>query len=138
MKNFLVISVVVGVLVPHLLLGALPTDLHVQYDRDGGLYPERTHIDLSTNGGVYQHYYNGVEQKVNFSVSQKEMNTVYTTLRWYFFSTIKTKTKEVYDRGGDSISLIIGTNVITKSNLGQSFITGALSRLRYYPISNTI
>lgn len=138
MKNIFAALISVGLLVPNLLLAALPADLRFQYDRDGGLYPERTHIDLSIKGGVYQHFYNGVEQKVNFSVSQKEMNSLYNTFRWYFFNSIKIKTQEAYDRGGDSVTLVIGASTVTKSNTGQSFINGALSRWRYNQIAGSI
>jgi hypothetical protein len=139
MKNLFTLVVLIGLLLPNVLLAALPSDLHFQYDRDGGLYPESTHIDLSLNGGVYQHFFNGTEQKVFFSVSEKEMNSLNNTFRWYFFNSINTKTKnDVYDRSGDSISMVIGAKNITKSNTGKSYINGTLSRWRYTRIANAI
>lgn len=138
MNKFLISIFFLSVFIPAVSLAALPADLHFQYDRDGGIYPERTHVDLSVNGGVYQHYYNGVEQKVNFSVTQKEMNSLYNTFKWYFFKTIKIKIQETYDRGGDSLSWITGTDVVTKSNLGKSYINGALSRWRYDHIASAV
>ena len=66
------------------------------------------------------------------------MNSLYNSFRWYFFSSIKTKTQEAYDRGGDSVTLVTKTGTTTKSNTGQSFINGALSRWRYNQIASSI
>lgn len=125
-----------GVFLAIPVLAAAP--LSISYEYSQGLAPAGTSLFLQAGTATYQEWSDDKRVRVNFSVSQKEMDSLYSNLRWYSFSGIETSKIKAYDRGGDSVTLVANNKTTTKSNAGQSTIKGAFSKWRYEKIVNNL
>ncbi len=107
------------------------TPLSISYDYDYGLFSGGKSFYLQAGSAVYRERQGDTNIEVNFSVSAKEMNSLYSMTKLYNFSGIKTKSIKAYDRGGDTVKVTAGGRTVTKSNAGQSIVDGEFSRIRY-------
>lgn len=125
----LVLALVVGFFWVGPALAAAPVSISYEYNY--GLIGGGREFLLKSGTAVYRERQGDTNIEVNFPVTTKEINSLYSMTRLYNFNTIKTKSLKVYDRGGDQVSVIANNRTITKSNSGQSIISGEFSRIRY-------
>ncbi len=125
----LAVTFVLGLFLAVPVLAAAP--LSISYESSQGLYPAGISFYLKAGTAVYQEWTDSMRVRVNFSVSKKEMENLYATMKWYSFSGIETTKIKAYDRGGDEVTLVANNKTITKSNVGQSIVKGSFSKWRY-------
>lgn len=111
------------------ILAAAP--LSISYEYNYGLFGGGKEFILNSGTAVYREQQGDTNIEVNFPVTAKEMNNLYSMTKLYSFNSIKTKTVKVYDRGGDKVSVVVNNKTVTKSNAGQSMVDGEFSRIRY-------
>lgn len=112
--------------------------LSISYDYSRGLFPAGTSFYLHTGTSVYQDWSDSKRIRVNFTVTQKEMDSLYSYFKRYSFSGIEVSKIKAYDRGGDVITLVANNKTTVKSNAGQSIIKSSFSKWRYDKISNNL
>ena len=117
-------------------LAAAP--LSISYDYTYGLFGGGKEFTLQAGKGTYRDQEGDTDINVTFPVTDKEMNSLYANFKRYNFDTIKTKTQKVYDRGGDTVTLRANGRTVTKSNAGQSIISGEFSRWRYDRVTSNL
>ncbi len=115
---------------------AAPTT--ISYDYTYGLYGGGKNFFLQSGVASYYERQGDTVIEVNFPVTTKEMNSLYSMTRLYNFNGIKTKGIKVYDRGGDKITVTANGKTITKSNAGQLIVDGEFSRIRYDRITSNL
>lgn len=132
----LFLAFVLGIFLAIPVLAAAP--LSISYEYSQGLTPDGSSLLLRAGTATYQEWSDDKRVRVDFPVSQKEMDSLYSNLRWYGFSGIETAKIKAYDRGGDGITLVANNKTITKSNAGQSIVKGAFSKWRYEKIVSNL
>lgn len=130
------VVVIIGIFLAPSVLAAAP--LSIMYEYSQGLAPAGSSLFLQAGTATYQEWSEDKRVRVNFPVSQKEMDSLYGYLRWYSFSGIETSKIKAYDRGGDGVTLVANNKTIIKSNAGQSVIKGTFSKWRYEKIVTNI
>lgn len=133
---FLPLLLVGSIFFAPVVLAVAPVSISYQYTY--GLFGGGKEFMFQTGTGMYHDQEGNTDITVTFPVSEKEMNSLYANFRRYNFDTIKTKTEKVYDRGGDIVTLRANGKTITKSNAGQSIISGEFSRWRYDRITSNL
>src|SRR5690606_2227506 len=94
----------------------------LRYSSDGGMLPVGERLTLTAGTSTYEYYDRGNTTRVEFELTEQELNDLYQWLRENRFDRIEVRTEQVYDRGGESISINFGTNHYSVSNAGISFV----------------
>jgi hypothetical protein len=99
-----------------------PADFSLSYSSSGGMLPIGENLTLTAGTSTYEYYDHGNTTLVEFELTEQELNDLYQWLRQNRFDLIETRSEQVFDRGGESISINWGTTHYNVSNSGLSFI----------------
>lgn len=101
----------------------LPEKFNIRFYDGGGMLPQSDEIYISKDSCYLEYFYNQARNKIYFSLTQEELEQLYQVFVKNQFHKIKAdEEKEVYDRGGTHLSLMIDNQYIDKSDSGLSFI----------------
>lgn len=100
-----------------------PANLSINYYEGGGMVYYSEELSISADSCVYKINDGGVISKVYFNITPAGLDALYKVFTDNDFSNIKTREEQVYDRGGESISLSWGQgNYANISDGGMTFI----------------
>jgi len=100
-----------------------PSNLSINYYEGGGMVYYSEKLNISADSCVYEINDGGVVSKVYFNLTPAELDALYKVFTDNDFSNIKTREEQVYDRGGESISLSWGQGKYANiSDGGMTFI----------------
>jgi len=100
-----------------------PEKLVIEYHVSGGMMYYSEALYISEDSSYYTVNDGGAISRINFKLSQTEMDNLYKVFSDNDFDRIKTYDEQVYDRGGTSIYIRWGKNKYAAvSNSGMSFI----------------
>ncbi|MBP7992150.1 MAG: hypothetical protein KAZ30_00680 [Candidatus Magasanikbacteria bacterium] len=112
--------------------------MSISYEYSQGIYPAGSSFYLQTGTATYQEWSDSMRVRVNFNVTKKEMDSLYSNLKWYAFTGIEVAKIKAYNRGGDQVTLEINGKSTTKSNAGQSAVKGSFSKWRYEKVTSNL
>jgi hypothetical protein len=100
-----------------------PEDLRINYSVDGGMMHYGENIFISKDSCYYKINDGGAITRVNFKLTNAELDKLYMVLLENDFDEIDSYEQKVYDRGGESISLNWSPGKHTAvNNSGMTFI----------------
>lgn len=100
-----------------------PDDIVFSYSLNGGMLYYSENIFISKDSCYYKINDGGAVSRVNFKLTNAEIDKLYMVFKENDFDEIDTYEEKVYDRGGESISLSWKPGKHTQvSNSGMSFI----------------
>lgn len=100
-----------------------PDDIQFSYSQSGGMMYYSENIFISKDSCYYKINDGGAVTRVNFKLSDAEIDKLYVLFRDNSFDEIESYEEKVYDRGGESISLSWKPGKQTSvSNSGMNFI----------------
>jgi len=105
------------------LPSARPEKFTVSYYLGGGMVYYGENLYISSDSCTYEINDGGAKSKIYFTLSADELDKLYKVFKDNDFHRIKTYDQEVYDRGGESISLSWGNGKYANiSDGGMTFI----------------
>lgn len=104
-----------------------PEKFYVELNESGGRMHHGKTIYLSPTESFMEWNYQDAEHSVSFTLTENELNQLWTTLFINKFDRITSNEEEVYDRGGITVRLSYGDTFFSQSNSGMSFIDGRWS-----------
>ncbi len=105
-----------------------PQNIRFSYSLSGGMMYYSENIFISKDSCFYSINFGGTVSRVNFKLSESELDKLYRVFVENRFDKIKTYEEMVYDRGGESISLNWGKgNIARVSNSGITFVKDSWS-----------
>ena len=100
-----------------------PDDIQFSYSQNGGMMYYSENIFISKDSCYYEINDGGAVTRVNFKLSDAEIDKLYVLFKDNSFDEIDSYEEKVYDRGGESISLSWKPGKRTSvSNSGMNFI----------------
>lgn len=105
---------------------SLPENFKIQYLRHSGMLPDYENMILTRDSCLIIYVTDKQVDTVKFSLPENKLKNLYDLFIENEFSKIETSIEEVYDRGGETISLSWKngrSKKIEKSNSGRSFVT---------------
>lgn len=129
-KVFLVLLITVAVSACKVLstnLPEKPKQFNISWRVDGGMLDRSESIYISNDSCAYQLRVEGREQFVNFTLSNKILDSLYQVFYDNSFDKIETYEEEVFDRGGTSIYMNADGDSYSVSNSGMTYIKSEFS-----------
>jgi hypothetical protein len=99
-----------------------PKQLEIKWSVDGGMLNRSEHIYISNDSCAYNLKIEGRQQFVNFALNQDLLDSLYNSFYNNNFDKIESIEKEIYDRGGTSISIEVDGYDYEVSNSGVSYV----------------
>jgi hypothetical protein len=99
-----------------------PDDLAISLSSGGGMFPAWEWLEIEGNRGAYRERHQQAERSVEFAVPDEELDRLYRTFRENRFDCIETYERRVSDRGGTTIRLRYGSETVSVSDGGMTFI----------------
>lgn len=106
-----------------------PADITFSYSQSGGMMYYSENIYISKDSCFYKINDGGAITRVDFKLSDSELDKLYAVFSDNRFDEIDTYEEKVYDRGGESISLSWKPGKHAKvSNSGMNFVESSWSK----------
>ncbi|MBN2894217.1 MAG: hypothetical protein JXL97_20265 [Bacteroidales bacterium] len=109
----------------------LPKDIkniEITWNENGGMLFYIENVKFTKDSCSYEKNIDGAIQHANFTISEKQLEDLYSVFVKNEFDLIKTYQQPVTDRGGSSITLKVNEQNFSVSNAGSSFIEKEYSK----------
>ena len=114
-----------------------PADVQISYNEDGGMMLASKNYFISEDSSYYSDQMFDASNKVYFDVVSQELDELYAVFYNNNFGNISTYEEQVYDRGGNSVSIKWNGEEMIVSNSGFSFVNDDCSE-QYGAVINAI
>jgi hypothetical protein len=99
-----------------------PKKISIEWRKNGGMLPSYSKLHISTDSCVWENYNEVNLHRTVFSLSEHEVQELYSILYLNHFNKITYSKQEVLDRGGSDIFINIDGNKYELLNSGSNFI----------------